>query len=158
MPERDDKMIGYMQKTVGMLRVASCVYMDQHEHFEAWGYPRFACRLKKLSKVNLKMAHLLLIQLEFFDVGAGSQEYDEVKWPRHDIEGIIRIDIAMEEEVRTISGEAKKYGVSIGDPVSANRFTKLAAKAQKAISVLQAMLSVADATSYKMLRQNLNLD
>lgn len=157
MPEQDEKMIGYMQKAVEMLRVASCAYMDQHEHMEAWGYPGLACKLKKLSKSNLKLAHLLLTQLEFFDVGCGSLEYDEVQWPRHNIEGIIKVDLAMEEEIRTLSGEAKKYGVSIGDPVSANRFTKIATKAQKAISSLQAMIMVIDETSVKMLRQNLNL-
>ena len=158
MPESNSEMVGYMQKAIAMAKVAFCAYMEQHEHMELWGYPRAAKLLKKLAKCNAKIIEMLTHQLEFFDIGVGKAEYAEIEWPRKDIQGIIKIDLAMEEEIRTLAGKAKFRGVELGDPVTANRFTKIASKAQKAIEELQAALSVIDETSIKMFRQNLNLD
>lgn len=160
MAESNPELIRYLQQIMATQKIMFCAYMEQHEHTEEWGYPRLAKCFKKLAKVKAEFAHILNHQLEFFDQGVGrfEEEYEELEWPRHDVQGIIEADLKFETQIRALAGKAKKRGVELEDPVTANKFTKVARRSEDAIRKLQAALSVIDETSVKMYRQNANLD
>lgn len=137
MPMPDNSVIEALQRAVSLHLTAIENYQAQHAHFERWGYPKLAEHAKADAKEE--RGHILAVygRLEYFDVPA-TYEHEAPSWPRHDYDGILAANLALEE----MACEAEKAGVlacrAVGDEASALVFAELLQGSEQSIKEIEA--------------------
>lgn len=131
------EIIDALQASVRLHLTAIETYTAQSAHFGRWGYEKLAERYKADAKEE--RGHLALAQdrLEYYDVQPACDHY-EPEWPRHDLEGILSANYALE----LAAAEHEKNAVLIcraaGDEQSALVFATLLAGSDASVGEIEA--------------------
>lgn len=137
MPQAPEGVIDALQAAVRLHLTAIENYQSQAEHFDRWGYGKLAAACR--GDVDEERGHLHEVQsrLEYYDVQP-VYEHDQPDWPRHDFEGILAANLALENT----AAEVERAGVlacrAVGDELSAVFFTKLLEGSEASIAEIEA--------------------
>lgn len=112
-------------------------YQDQAVHFLRWGYSKLAAETE--ADVEEERGHLKVItaRLEFYDVEPECRE-EEPEWPRHDYEGILDANYALEYGAMNAERSNVIVARNAGDEVTAKIFAKLLKGSEASVSEIEA--------------------
>jgi bacterioferritin (cytochrome b1) len=116
-------------------------FTGQYQHLKRWGYKSLAQSMHKESRVERDHWKELLKRLEFFDIAA-DYGHPQPDWPRHDIAGMIRADLAMEERAADIERRGIEAAYGATDPGSSEVFRSLLKGSEKAIARFEGWLKL----------------
>lgn len=137
MPMPDSTVVEVLQRAVSLHLTAIENYQAQQAHFARWGYQKLAEQAG--ADAGEERDHILAVygRLEYFDVPT-TCEHAAPSWPRHDYEGILAANLALEE----MACEAEKAGVlacrTVGDEASALVFSGLLQGSEHSIAEIEA--------------------
>ena len=132
-----------LQLSVSLHLTAIEQYAAQAEHFDRWGYAKLAEAAR--GDVEEERGHLqkVMARLEFYDIQP-TYDHDKPEWPRHDYEGIIAANYALESKAM----EAERGNVMVarhaGDELSAKVFAKLLKGSEASVKEIEATMRVID--------------
>ena len=137
MPQPDDGVIEALQRAASLHLTAIEHYQTQQAHFERWGYPKLAEQARADAEEEREHVQAVCGRLEYFDVQA-TYDHASPSWPRHDYEGILAANLALEE----MACEFEKVGVlacrAVGDEASALVFAELLQGSEQSIKEIEA--------------------
>ena len=116
-------------------------YETQAAHFGRWGYSKLAQAFEEDAAEEREHLQSLLKRLEFYDVEP-DMAHDAPSWPRHDFEGALASNYALE----TAAANAEKAAIvacrNVGDEVSAAIFISNLAGSDSAIAKIEAIQKI----------------
>lgn len=137
MPQAPDGVIDALQASVRLHMTAIEHYQSQAEHFDRWGYGKLADAGRGEADEERRHLHEVQARLEFYDVQPAF-DHEQPDWPRHDFEGILASNLAME----TAAAEVERANVAacraVGDEISAVIFTQLLEGSEEAMAAIEA--------------------
>lgn len=137
MPQAPDGVIDALQASVRLHMTAIEHYQSQAEHFDRWGYGKLADEGRGEADEERRHLHEVQARLEFYDVQPAF-DHEQPDWPRHDFEGILASNLAME----TAAAEVERANVAacraVGDEISAVIFTQLLEGSEEAMAAIEA--------------------
>ena len=141
MPAAPEAVIAALQTSVSLHLTAVEHYQAIAAHFERWGYAKLGAKYRE--DVEEERGHItkVLARLEFYDVQP-TYEHEAPEWPRHDYEGILAANLALE----TAAAEAERANIlasrAVGDELSASVFIDLLAGSEDSIKEIEAIQKV----------------
>jgi bacterioferritin (cytochrome b1) len=141
MPAAQSVVIDALQTSVRLHLQAVEHYQTLSEHLGRWGYEKLAH--KYAEDVTEERDHLkkCFARLEYYDVQP-TYEHSAPEWPRHDFEGILSANMALE----TASAQAERANIlaarSVGDELSALIFADLLEGSEGSIRDIEATQKV----------------
>lgn len=141
MPTAQNTVIDALQASVRLHLLAIEHYQTLSEHLGRWGYSKLAS--KYAEDVTEERDHLkkCLARLEFYDVQP-TYEHDSPSWPRHDFDGILAANLALE----SMTAETERANIltarSVGDEQSALVFASLLEGSEESIKGIEAAQKV----------------
>lgn len=141
MPAAQNVVIDALQASVRLHLTAIEHYQTLSEHLGRWGYAKLA--LKYAEDVTEERDHLKAVmgRLEYYDVQP-TYEHDAPSWPRHDFEGILAANLALESAAAETERANVLTARSVGDERSAIIFAGLLEGSEGAISDIEAAQKV----------------
>jgi bacterioferritin len=137
MPQPDNSVIDALQRAASLHLTAIENYQAQQAHFDRWGYPKLAEQAAADAEEERGHVREVLGRLEYYDAQA-TYDHAAPSWPRHDYEGILAANMALEE----MAAAAEKAGVlacrAVGDERSALVFADLLEGSEKSIKEIEA--------------------
>jgi bacterioferritin len=137
MPQAPEGVIDALQASVRLHMTAVETYQSQAEHFDRWGYGKLADAARGEVEEERRHLHEAQSRLEYYDVQP-AYDHDQPDWPRHDFEGILAANLALE----TAAAEAERANVTacraVGDEISAVIFAKLLEGSEDAMAEIEA--------------------
>lgn len=133
----NQEIIDALQGSVRLHLTAIENYTAQSAHFGRWGYAVLADRYR--GDADEERAHLSLVhaRLEYYDVQP-TYDHDEPDWPRHDLEGILSANYALEAAAAEHEKNAVLACRAAGDEQSALVFATLLAGSDASIGEIEA--------------------
>lgn len=126
-----------LQLSASLHWLAIETYSMQAEHFDRWGYPKLAEAARADAEEERSHLHLVAERLEFYDVQP-TTDHDKPDWPRHDFEGILASNLALEEKVMYVERANVIVARNCGDEVSAKVFAELLAGSEQSVKEIEA--------------------
>lgn len=141
MPTAQQTVIDALQASVRLHMTAIEHYQTLVEHLGRWGYEKLA--LKYAEDVTEERDHLkkCLDRLEYYDVQP-TYEHDAPSWPRHDFEGILSANLALESAAAETERANVLTARSVGDELSALVFASLLEGSEESIRDIEAAQKV----------------
>lgn len=141
MPAAQNVVIDALQASVRLHLTAIEHYQTLSEHLGRWGYAKLAS--KYAEDVAEERDHLKAVmgRLEYYDVQP-TYEHDAPSWPRHDFEGILAANLALESAAAETERANVLTARSVGDERSAIIFAGLLEGSEGAISDIEAAQKV----------------
>jgi bacterioferritin len=137
MPQAPEGVIDALQASVRMHMTAMEHYQSQAEHFDRWGYGKLADAGRYEVEEERRHLHEVQARLEYYDVQPAF-DHDQPDWPRHDFEGILAANLALE----MAAAETERANVAacraVGDEVTAVIFTQLLEGSEEAVAAIEA--------------------
>jgi len=137
MPQAPEGVIDALQASVRLHMTAIEHYQSQAEHFARWGYAKLAQTSRGEVEEERHHLHELQARLEYYDEQP-AYDHDQPDWPRHDFEGILAANLALE----TAAADAERASVTAcraaGDEISAGIFTLLLESSEEAVAAIEA--------------------
>ena len=126
-----------LQLSAGLHWLAIEQYAAQAVHFVRSGYPKLAADAAADAEEERGHLKAVLERLEFYDISP-SYEHDKPEWPRHDYEGILSANYAL--ELKAMNAERGNVIVARGasDELSALVFAELLAGSEEAVAKIEA--------------------
>lgn len=141
MPQAPDGVVEKLQASAALHLTAIENYQAQAEHLDRWGYGKLAAACRE--DVEEERGHLREVQarLEFYDVQP-SYDHEQPDWPRHDYEGILAANLALESAAAEVERAAVVACRAVGDELSALVFAKLLAGSEASVAEIEAVQKV----------------
>jgi bacterioferritin len=126
-----------LQLSRGLHLTAIEQYQAQSEHFRRWGYKKLAEVAD--ADVEEERGHLKLVteRLEYYDIAPG-YEHSAPEWPRHDYEGILDANYALESGAMYAERANIRVARDAGDELTAKIFAKLLKGSEASVSEIEA--------------------
>lgn len=141
MPAAPEAVITALQTSASLHLTAVEHYQAQAAHFERWGYPKLAAQCREDAEEERGHLAKVLARLEYYDVQP-TYEHETPEWPRHDYEGILTANLALE----TAAAEAERANIlasrAVGDELSASVFVDLLIGSEDSIKKIEAIQKV----------------
>lgn len=141
MPQAPEGVIDALQASVGLHLTAIEHYQSLAEHFDRWGYGKLAVAYREDAEEERGHLREVLARLEYYDTQA-THEHEPPDWPRHDYEGILAANLALE----TAAAEVERANVlacrAVGDEISALVFASLLEGSDSSIAKIEATQKV----------------
>lgn len=118
-------------------------YQAQAAHFERWGYSKLAEKYKDDAKEERGHLKALMERLEFYDVQP-TYDHDAPSWPRHDYEGILAANYALETTAAAAERAAVLACRAVGDERSALVFASNLEGSEDSVAEIEATQKVLD--------------
>jgi bacterioferritin (cytochrome b1) len=118
MPSAPNTVIAALQECFSLHLTAIEHYETLSAHFSRWGYPKLAEKYAEDVKEEQEHLARLNARLEFYDV-APTCEHACPTWPRHDFEGILAANMALESNAAEAERTAVVACRAAGDELSA---------------------------------------
>lgn len=132
-----------LQLSVSLHLTAIEQYAAQAEHFGRWGYAKLAEAARAEAEDEREHLRKAMARLEFYDIQP-TCDHDKPEWPRHDYEGILAANYALELKAM----EAERGNVMVarhaGDELSASIFAELLAGSEASVKEIEATMRVID--------------
>ena len=137
MPQAPEGVIDALQASVRLHMTAIETYQSQAEHFDRWGYGKLAAAYR--ADVEEERGHLHKVQarLEFYDVQP-TYDHDQPEWPRHDFEGILAANLALESTAAEVERANVLACRAVGDELSAEIFSELLEGSEASVAEIEA--------------------
>lgn len=141
MPAAPNGVEEALQRSVKLHLTAIENYQAQAEHFARWGYGKLADKYR--GDVEEERGHLkaVMARLEFYDIQP-VYEHDEPNWPRHDFEGILSANLALESAAAQAERENVVAARAVGDELSALVFASLLEGSEASVAEIEADMKV----------------
>lgn len=141
MPTAQNVVIDALQASVRLHLTAIEHYQAVSEHLGRWGYSKLAS--KYAEDVSEEREHLkkCMERLEFYDVQP-TYEHDSPEWPRHDFEGILAANLALETATAQTERQNVLTARSVGDEQSALVFASLLEGSEDSVKEIEAAQKV----------------
>lgn len=134
-------VVASLQNGVSLHLTAIENYTTQAAHFGRWGYSKLAAKYAEDAAEERGHLDALLKRLEFYDVQP-NYEHETPSWPRHDFEGILATNYALE----TAAANAEKAAIlvcrAVGDEQSALVFAENLEGSEASIADIEAIQRV----------------
>lgn len=141
MPQAPEGVIDALQSSVRLHLTAIENYQAQAEHFDRWGYGKLAVAYREDTEEERGHLHELQARLEFYDVQP-TYEHDQPDWPRHDYEGILAANLALESAAAEVERANVLACRAVGDELSAKIFAELLAGSEASVAEIEATQKV----------------
>lgn len=137
MPQAPEGVIDALQASVRLHMTAIEHYQSQAEHFDRWGYGKLATAAR--GDVEEERGHLHEVQarLEYYDEQP-AYDHDQPDWPRHDFEGILAANLAIETAAADVERANVTACRAVGDEISARIFAELLEGSEEAVAAIEA--------------------
>lgn len=112
-------------------------YTLQAVHFARWGYSKLAAEAAADAQEEREHLAKVAERLEFYDVQA-TCDHEKPSWPRHDYEGILSANLALETKVMEAERGCILVARAAGDELSALVLTELLAGSEEAVKKIEA--------------------
>lgn len=141
MPAAPQVVIDALQTSVRLHLTAIEHYQTLSEHLGRWGYAKLAS--KYAEDVTEERDHLkkAMDRLEYYDVQP-TYEHDSPSWPRHDFEGILAANMALESAAAEVERANILTARSVGDELSALVFASLLEGSEDSVREIEAAQKV----------------
>lgn len=141
MPQAADSVIAALQSSASLHLTAIENYQAQAEHFDRWGYSKLAAKFR--ADVEEEREHLRKVQarLEFYDVQPTCDRV-EPEWPRHDFEGVLAANLALEMGAAEVERANILAARAVGDELSALIFSDLLEGSEGSVKEIEAIQRV----------------
>lgn len=141
MPQPPDGVIDALQASVRLHLTAIENYQAQAEHFDRWGYSKLADEYR--ADAEEERGHLRAVQarLEYYDEQP-TYEHDTPDWPRHDYEGVLAANLALETQAAETERANVLAARAAGDELSALIFADLLKGSEASIAEIEAIQRV----------------
>lgn len=126
-----------LQLSVGLHWTAIEQYAAQAAHFERWGYPKLAAEAAEDAAEERGHLAAVLARLEFYDI-APAYDHAKPEWPRHDFEGILAANYALETKAMEVERGNVVTARGSGDEITAGVFASLLAGSEEAVAKIEA--------------------
>lgn len=141
MPAAQNVVIDALQASVRLHLTAIEHYQTLSEHLGRWGYSKLASKYAEDASEERDHLKKCMERLEFYDVQP-TYEHEMPEWPRHDFEGILVANLALE----TMTAQTERQNVltarSVGDEQTALIFASLLEGSEDAIEQIEAAQKV----------------
>lgn len=141
MPSAQQTVIDALQASVRLHLTAVEHYSTLGEHLGRWGYPKMAAKYAEDAAEEREHLKKCYERLEFYDVQP-TFEHDQPAWPRHDFEGILAANLALEANAAETERASVLTARSVGDEQSALVFADLLKGSEDAIRDIEAAQKV----------------
>ncbi len=130
-----------LQLSVSLHWLAVEQYTVQAEHLARWGYSKLAEEAREDAEEERGHLRKLLSRLEFYDIEP-TCDHDHAEWPRHDYEGILASNYAL--EVKSMMAERGNVMVarSAGDELTAIVFAEILAGSEASVRNIEGTMRV----------------
>lgn len=118
-------------------------YAIQAAHFARWGYSKLAADAAADAAEEREHLAKVAERLEFYDVQA-TCEHDRPEWPRHDYEGILAANLALETRVMEAERGCILVARGAGDELTALVFAELLAGSEESVKKIEAAMRQID--------------
>lgn len=141
MPLALNTVIDALQTSASLHLTAVEHYQAQAAHFERWGYPKLAAQCREDAEEERGHLAKVMARLEYYDVQP-TYAHDTPEWPRHDYEGILAANLALE----TAAAVAERANIlaarAAGDELSALVFVDLLVGSEDSIKKIEAIQKI----------------
>lgn len=137
MPQPPDGVVNALQTAVRLHLTAIDHYQSQAEHYGRWGYGKLAAAFAEDAEEERGHLKMAMSRLEYYDV-APEMAHPAPEWPRHDFEGVLSANLALEDEVAGAERAAILVCRAAGDELSALVFVELLKGSEAAIAEIEA--------------------
>lgn len=137
MPQAPEGVIDALQASVRLHLTAIENYQAQAEHLDRWGYGKLADAARGEAEEERRHLHEVQARLEFYDVQP-TYDHDQPDWPRHDFEGILAANLALESAAAEVERGNVLACRAVGDELSAKIFAELLAGSEEAMAAIEA--------------------
>lgn len=141
MPAAQNVVIDALQASVRLHLTAIEHYQTLSEHLGRWGYAKLALKYAEDAAEERDHLKAVMGRLEYYDVQP-TYEHDAPSWPRHDFEGILAANLALESAAAETERANVLTARSVGDERSAIIFAGLLEGSEGAISDIEAAQKV----------------
>lgn len=141
MPAAQNVVIDALQASVRLHLTAIEHYQTLSEHLGRWGYAKLASKYAEDAAEERDHLKAVMGRLEYYDVQP-TYEHDAPSWPRHDFEGILAANLALESAAAETERANVLTARSVGDERSAIIFAGLLEGSEGAISDIEAAQKV----------------
>lgn len=141
MPAAQNVVIDALQASVRLHLTAIEHYQTLSEHLGRWGYAKLASKYAEDAAEERDHLKAVMGRLEYYDVQP-TYEHDVPSWPRHDFEGILAANLALESAAAETERANVLTARSVGDERSAIIFAGLLEGSEGAISDIEAAQKV----------------
>ncbi len=117
--------------------LAIAQYTSQAEHFDRWGYSKLAAAAREEAEDERGHLRAVMSRLEFYDIQP-TTEHDQPNWPRHDFEGILASNYALEAAAMVTERGNVLVARAAGDELSAAVFAQLLAGSEESVARIEA--------------------
>lgn len=112
-------------------------YAAQAEHFGRWGYSKLAEAARGDADEEREHLQKVMERLEFYDIQP-TYDHDQPNWPRHDYEGILASNYALETSAMVAERANILVARQAGDELSALVFADLLAGSEASVREIEA--------------------
>lgn len=141
MPAAQNVVIDALQASVRLHLTTIEHYQTLSEHLGRWGYAKLASKYAEDAAEERDHLKAVMGRLEYYDVQP-TYEHDAPSWPRHDFEGILAANLALESAAAETERANVLTARSVGDERSAIIFAGLLEGSEGAISDIEAAQKV----------------
>lgn len=141
MPAAQNVVIDALQASVRLHLTAIEHYQAISEHLGRWGYAKLASKYAEDAAEERDHLKAVMGRLEYYDVQP-TYEHDQPEWPRHDFEGILAANMALESAAAETERANVLTARSVGDERSAIIFAGLLDGSEASISDIEATQKV----------------
>lgn len=141
MPAAQNVVIDALQASVRLHLTAIEHYQTLSGHLGRWGYAKLASKYAEDAAEERDHLKAVMGRLEYYDVQP-TYEHDAPSWPRHDFEGILAANLALESAAAETERANVLTARSVGDERSAIIFAGLLEGSEGAISDIEAAQKV----------------
>lgn len=126
-----------LQLAVALHWLAIEQYATQAVHFGRWGYPKLAEHARADAEEEREHLDKAMSRLEFYDI-APMCDHEHSNWPRHDYEGILASNYALETKVMEAERACVMVARAAGDEMTAAVFAELLAGSEASVRDIEA--------------------
>lgn len=126
-----------LQLVVGLHWLAIEQYATQAAHFARWGYSKLAEQAQEDAEEEREHLDKAMQRLEFYDI-APMCDHEHSNWPRHDYEGILASNYALETKVMEAERACILVARGVGDEMTALVFAELLAGSEASVRGIEA--------------------
>ena len=137
MPQAPEGVIDALQASVRLHMTAVEHYQSQAEHFDRWGYAKLSDTSRGEAEEERRHLHEVQARLEYYDEQPAF-DHDQPDWPRHDFEGILAANLALETAAADVERANVAACRNVGDEISAVLFTQLLEGSEEAVAAIEA--------------------
>ncbi len=141
MPQAPDGVVQTLQAAAALHLTAIENYQAQAEHLDRWGYGKLAAACREDAEEERGHLRDVLARLEFYDAET-PYAHEQPDWPRHDYEGILAANLALESAAMEVERAAVVACRAVGDELSALVFAKLLAGSEASVAEIEAVQKV----------------